>query len=233
MIEKDSNQVNTNQFDHKKDSSSNFGHQKQLGTSRLKEQSRMADLTKSVALLFFWIFFSKKNYFFLLKREAKEKRTMQDCSILDTQADESSTEWVQRLHKKDILTTWSMNECIYFLLLSPTTQKKVGGFGMGNTDGELRLMVVQRITILSSLSGNDYVGTMPYRTPRGLGQVYGEYETVRRVLLADFCTRINHTYSNDNSPPPRRGRRRVDTSAEAINNAVQQAMFHLNPQDDE
>ena len=154
---------------------------------------------------------------------------MQDCSILDTQADESSTEWVQRLHKRDILTTWTMHECVYFLLLSPTTQKKLSGLGIGDTDGKLRLMVVQRITILSSLSGNDYVGTMPYRTPRGLGQAYGQYETIRRVLLADFCTRINHNYNS----PPRRGRSRVDTSAGAINNAVQQAMFHLNPRDDE
>ena len=147
---------------------------------------------------------------------------MQHCSILDTQENESSTEWVRNLHKNDILTSWTLNECIYFLLLSPTTQKKLNGLGM-ETDGALRLMAVQRITILLSLSGTD-IGTMPYRTPRGLGQVYGQYETIRRVLLADFCTQIT-TYSNDNNSD--RNGRRVDTSAGAINNVVQQAMNHL------
>jgi hypothetical protein len=143
---------------------------------------------------------------------------MQDCSILDEQGTEKSTAWVRNLQKCNILTQWTLNECLYFLLLSPTTQKELGGCG-NTTDGALRLMTVQRITMLL-VTVNIDAGTMPYRTPRGLGQVYGKYETIRRILLADFCAKVN-TNSNDNS------HRRTDTSAAAINNSVQEAMYHL------
>ena len=151
---------------------------------------------------------------------------MQDCSsILDTQqVEQNCTEWVQSLHKKDILTTWTLNECLYFLLLSPTTQKKVGGLGAGETDGTMRLMVIQRITILLSLIGID-AGPMPYRTPRGLGQVYGSYETVQRILLADFLNRINSPNSGSGSG------QHIDTSAGFINDAVEKAQYKWYPSD--
>lgn len=147
---------------------------------------------------------------------------MQDCSILDFQGIETATSWVRNRHKNDILTCWTLNDCHYFLLLSPTTQKKLGGCdtSISDTEGSLRLMTIQRTTMLLALRGID-IGPMPYQTPRGLGQIYGSYETIRRVLLADFCNRVTTNSGSNNSD------RVVDTSAAAINHAVQEAMYHL------
>ena len=139
---------------------------------------------------------------------------------------ESATEWVQARKKGDILNMWTWNECIYFLLLSPTTQKKLGGLGLGDTDGALRLLVVERLSILFVSHGID-PGTMPYRAPRKLGQVYGQYETINRIQLAHFCTLLDSQNFGSIQPTTTNTmttRSRTTTAADSINNAVERNM---------
>ena len=138
---------------------------------------------------------------------------------------ESATEWVQARNKHDILNMWTWNECIYFLLLSPTTQKKLGGLGLGDTDGALRLLVVERLSILFVSHGIN-PGTMPYCAPRKLGKVYGQYETINRIQLAHFCTLLDSQYSevSQQTTNTMTTRSRTTTAADSINNAVERNM---------
>ena len=137
---------------------------------------------------------------------------------------ESATEWVQARNKHDILNMWTWNECIYFLLLSPTTQKKLGGSGR-DTDGALRLLVVERLSILFVSHGIN-PGTMPYCAPRKLGKVYGQYETINRIQLAHFCTLLDSQYSevSQQTTNTMTTRSRTTTAADSINNAVERNM---------
>ena len=138
---------------------------------------------------------------------------------------EKATDWVQERNKGDILNRWTWNECLYFLLLSPTTQKKLGGLGLGDTEGALRLLVIQRLSILLVSHGIN-PGTMPYCAPRKLGKVYGQYETINRIQLAHFCTLLDSQYSevSQQTTNTMTTRSRTTTAADSINNAVERNM---------
>ena len=147
---------------------------------------------------------------------------------------EKATTWVQARHKDDILHRWTWNECIFFLLLSPTTQMQLGGLSVGDTAGSLRLLVVERVTTLLALRGIG-LGAMPYRVPRNLGCVYGEYETINRIKLAAFCNLLSHHlnlneendddethHDDDNASTGNREKSQITTTeAASINNAVE------------
>ena len=138
---------------------------------------------------------------------------------------EKATDWVQERNKGDILNRWTWNECLYFLLLSPTTQKKLGGLGLGDTEGALRLLVIERLSILLVSHGIN-PGTMPYRVPRRLGQVYGEYETINRIQLAQFCTLLDsqHSETSQQTSNTSSTTRTTTTAADSINRAVERNM---------
>ena len=162
------------------------------------------------------LFFSKKKILLLKKRKHfKSPENMEK---------ESATDWVQARNKSDILNKWTWNECIYFLLLSPTTQKKLGGCGL-DTEGALRLLVVERLSILFVSHGIN-PGTMPYCAPRKLGKVYGQYETINRIQLAHFCTLLDSQNFGSIQPTTTNtmATRTTTTAADSINCAVERNM---------
>lgn len=144
--------------------------------------------------------------------------------FIGPQGTQKSTTWVRSLDKSDIMIQWTLNECLYFLLLSPTTQKEVGGFARGDTEGSLRLLVIARITLLllANQQKNLDVGSMPYRLPRKLGQVYGQYETIQRASLAHLFNLMTDTTSKYIQRDETQNRHPISITTEtsSINNAI-------------
>ena len=134
---------------------------------------------------------------------------------------EKCTDWVQRRSKYDIQNHWTLRECVYFLMLSPKTQKKLGDVKT-TTEGALRWMAVRRIRVLLSMSLLD-IGDMPYRTPPRLGRVYGTYEKIDRPLVAGMLNTFNDRFKTEREPRPRV----VTTEAHSINTATRRCMDRM------
>jgi hypothetical protein len=142
-------------------------------------------------------FFQLKNCFAFKKLTEADKRMESNNAQEEKPA---PSKWVHFLNIHQISSSWTLNECLFFLMLSPTTQKKLGAFEdetvtKGTTEGLFRFLAVQRIIAIlypnTAAAPNAIYNLMPYSMPKKLGNAYGHYQVIQRHRLGQYCQHIN------------------------------------------
>ena len=126
-----------------------------------------------------------------------------DSNIENTfsQDKEGASKWVRSLSVHEISSSWTLSDCLFFLMLSPTTQKELGAFEPayvtnGMTEGLFRFLAVQRIIAIvypatATTPMQNIHHLMPYRLPKGLGNAHGSYQVIQRQRLGQYFQQVS------------------------------------------